>query len=154
MNSVKDRSKVHETTTPIPESEEVREHRERVATPAARTNVRWLRWLPLTIIVVGALAVGLVIAAMGSDDVVEWPDTPTSGPGSNSLAATFEVIDWPEPPAHGPGSQSLAATAEVVAWPDTPVEGPGSHSLGAPEVIAWPDVPIQGPASNSLGVPD
>ena len=154
MNTLKDRSQVHETTTPIPESDEVREHRERVTTPAARTSVRWLRWLPLTIIVVAALAVGLVIAVLDSDDAIEWPDTPTSGPGSNSLAATFEVVDWPDAPTHGPGSNTLAATVEIVAWPDTPVAGPGSHSLGAPEVITWPDVPTQGPASNSLGVAD
>ena len=110
--------RVEETSTRVPESHEVVEHHRRVTAkpaPAAR-SVRWLRWVPVVLLIVAAMVV-LGIVASGDDagndasnDLGVWQTTRT-GPGSNSLGPT-PVIEFTEPyhPATGPGSTSLGPT--------------------------------------------
>ena len=111
------RGTVPAVTEGVPESPEVREHGLRKAdgVPPAKTHVRWLRWMPVVLLVLAGLVAALVAVTWngGVDDVdvIEWP-TATEGPGSTSLGPTTAqalVIEWPTA-TEGPGSTSLGPT--------------------------------------------
>ena len=97
------------------------------------TTVRWLRWLPLVLLVaVGAI---LVTGDFGGDTVdttVPW--TVDEGPGSSSLDGAVATQSVVPTPARGPFTSG---------------EGPGTHSLNVPSSGPWAS--NDGPGSNSLG---
>jgi len=121
------------------------------------TAIRWLRWLPLFLLVaVGAIV--LSVESTGDDtqtvtpSVIPWEES--QGPGSNSLyipATITSVSPWPA--GDGPWSHSVSVPVRIRPAGD----GPWSHSLNvttvAPAEIAtaegsWPAG--DGPWTNSL----
>lgn len=106
------------------------------------TTVRWLRWVPVGLVVAaGGVALAVIVSDGGTDTVdpvvpneaVQEANTPwpaSQGPGSNSLNATTPAVT-PWPAGEGPGSSSLNATTPVVVTPWEAGDGPGSNSLNA-----------------------
>ena len=101
------------------------------------TAVRWLRWLPVVLLlVVGAIAVGVYTADEAGETIapsaVPWEIN--DGPGSNSVNDAVATQAIPVPSVgpwtgnDGPGSTSLNTTTPSVS-PWTGNDGPGSHSL-------------------------
>ncbi len=84
-------------------------------------TVRWLRWLPLVLLVaVGAFVAAGVVDGETGDTTVPW--SIDEGPGSSSLDGAV-------------ATQSVALT--VTRGPFAPGDGPGEHSLTVPIHGPW-----------------